>query len=782
MRLQCKVTSSQHGALASACAFLPEGRELLTCADDQELKRLSVEDMGGETVAKLDGYPTDMAYCPSTNEKQASDTVALTFSDGSLRILQASSGKENKRLAAYTAGAAISVAWNPDGTAIATGGEDGVVKVWSRVGMLRNTVATMRQPVYCVCWGRNDSLLFSSGKTLSIEAKQQKQINWKAHDATILAVDWNIVNNLIVSGGEDCKYRVWDSYGRQLFTSAPLEHVVTCLAWNPKGSAFAAGAFDVLKICDRTGWTQSREDLTNAGSLLKLDWSVDGTLLGAACASGAVIIAEMANATLEWKHIRASMLDSKQIEVQDSLEDIQETLVFRDRIVDMSLEFGYLVVHTATPQVHVYSVSNLRTPTVVDVPASMTSVLIQSAKNFMAGWCVYTYEGRQVVNQHCLNGILTSVLDRDTIAMNDSFVSVVEVGQTAIRLIDLAKGKPVALIKHKLCITQIAMGEDDLLAFVDANGDLFVQVTGKRTFKLPCTMVESIRFNDTGALVAAVDGGSKLLVFLFPGIVWVDPDLLEETTMSIETMHLASKQPRIVSFTHNMVTIREQTGALVASGVSHYPALLHELINQRKWEDAIRLCRFVDQRYLWAVLAGKALDKCHLDSAEIGLASLQNVAKLNYILYIKDLSNEKARVAELALYKRDMKAAESVLLQANPPMLYRAIKINIRMHKWDRAKQIAQSTPQLARMVELYEKQWKTQEILHGKDLKELKAIKLKFSDKPPESEDEDEEADDGTDGNAEPGAGEEAKTEANDHSEPNDSAEGKANSEEEKS
>lgn len=31
---------------------------------------------------------------------------------------------------------------------------------------------------------------------------------WKAHDGVVLKVDWNPINNLIISGGEDCKYRV----------------------------------------------------------------------------------------------------------------------------------------------------------------------------------------------------------------------------------------------------------------------------------------------------------------------------------------------------------------------------------------------------------------------------------------------------------------------------------------------------------------------------------------------------------------------------------------------
>jgi hypothetical protein len=36
----------------------------------------------------------------------------------------------------------------------------------------------------------------------------RKNVSWKAHDSVVMAVDWNVVNNLIVTGGEDCKYKV----------------------------------------------------------------------------------------------------------------------------------------------------------------------------------------------------------------------------------------------------------------------------------------------------------------------------------------------------------------------------------------------------------------------------------------------------------------------------------------------------------------------------------------------------------------------------------------------
>ncbi len=38
-------------------------------------------------------------------------------------------------------------------------------------------------------------------------ATSAKQITWKAHEGVVLKADWSALNNTIVSGGEDCKYK-----------------------------------------------------------------------------------------------------------------------------------------------------------------------------------------------------------------------------------------------------------------------------------------------------------------------------------------------------------------------------------------------------------------------------------------------------------------------------------------------------------------------------------------------------------------------------------------------
>ena len=47
--------------------------------------------------------------------------------------------------------------------------------------------------------------------------------------------------------------QVWDSYGRQLFSSGPLDYPITSVEFSPDGEMFAVGAFNILRICDKTG-------------------------------------------------------------------------------------------------------------------------------------------------------------------------------------------------------------------------------------------------------------------------------------------------------------------------------------------------------------------------------------------------------------------------------------------------------------------------------------------------------------------------------------------------
>ena len=98
--------------------------------------------------------------------------------------------------------------------------------------------------------------------------------------------------SMIVSGAEDCRYKVWDAYGRLMFTSAPLDHVVTAVKWSPNGKYFAVGSYNVLKLCDRTGWSYCREQL-DSGSIFSISWFHDGTQIACGGGNGSVSFASL---------------------------------------------------------------------------------------------------------------------------------------------------------------------------------------------------------------------------------------------------------------------------------------------------------------------------------------------------------------------------------------------------------------------------------------------------------------------------------------------------------
>jgi intraflagellar transport protein 80 len=54
-------------------------------------------------------------------------------------------------------------------------------------------------------------LIYTSDKNLSIKPVLKgglKTLSWKAHEEIVLCVDWSYSNKLIISGGEDRRYKV----------------------------------------------------------------------------------------------------------------------------------------------------------------------------------------------------------------------------------------------------------------------------------------------------------------------------------------------------------------------------------------------------------------------------------------------------------------------------------------------------------------------------------------------------------------------------------------------
>ncbi|XP_077053458.1 intraflagellar transport protein 80 homolog [Siphateles boraxobius] len=705
MRLKTSLLKEpKHRELVSGVGWT-SADELYSCSDDHQILRWNLLSNDTSVLVKLQDhiYPIDLHWLPKTlsGKKQAgAEVFALTSTDGKLHLVS-KSGRIEKSVEAHR-GAVLAGRWNHDGTALITAGEDGQLKIWSKSGMLRSTLAQQGTPVYSVAWAPDSGrVLYTSGRQLVVKPLQpsSKVLQWKAHDGVILKVDWSAVNDLILSGGEDCKYKVWDSYGRLLFSSSPHDYPITAVAWAPDGELFAMGSFHTLRLCDKTGWSYSLEK-PSTGSLFSLAWSADGTQLAGACGNGHVLFAHVVEQRWEWKNFEITLTKRRTMQVRNVLNDAVDVLEFRDRVIKASLAHGHLVVTTSL-QCYVYSAKNWNTPLIFDLKEGTVSLIVQAERHFLlvdgAEVYVYSYEGR-VVSSPKSPGMRMDILNTQSISLSNDTIAVRDTtDERVVFLFEAQTGKAIGDGKpliHKIEVVLVALDQcglsnDRRIALIDKNRDLYLTSVRKlgrahSIYKIG-SMVDTVAWNDSSNILCGIQD-NQFTVWYYPSVVFVDKDLLPKTIFSKDSSEL-SRSPQIVSYVGTQVTVRRVDGSLVCTAVSPYPTLLHEYTGSARWEDALRICRFAKDQVLWSCLAGLAMANRELSTAEVAYAAIGEIDKVQYINFIKDLPSKDSCLAHILLFSGHVQEAEASLLQAN--LTYHAIQIHINLYNWDRALELA---------------------------------------------------------------------------------------------
>jgi len=227
------------------------------------------------------------------------------------------------------------------------------------------------------------------------------------------------------------------------------------------------------------------------------------------------------------------------------------------------------------------------------------------------------------------------------------------------------------------------------VSFIDINRDLWVcgvEDEYRNAFKLR-NMVDSAEWSDSSECLIALSD-TKLVMWYYPRVVFVDRELLPQTILELDAPEF-KKMPRLMNFSGARVTCRRMDGSKITRHISPYPPMLYGFVRKKQWEVAIRLCRFVKRKQLWAALAGLAIAERQLDAAEIALAVIEELDKVQYICMIKEIPSSEGQNAELALYRGAPDEAEEILLQTKPPLIYRAVDMNIRLFRWKRALDLA---------------------------------------------------------------------------------------------
>jgi len=113
-----------------------------------------------------------------------------------------------------------------------------------------------------------------------------------------------------------------------------------------------------------------------------MSWSNDGTILAGAGGSGAVAFGYIVDRKLNWNNIEVHLDEDEKITVIDYLHELNEVLDYPERVVEMSIKFGFMIVATIHC-VYVYNIhtQNWQTPYTFDVRDTI-SMIVQGVKYF----------------------------------------------------------------------------------------------------------------------------------------------------------------------------------------------------------------------------------------------------------------------------------------------------------------------------------------------------------------------------------------------------------------
>jgi len=95
-----------------------------------------------------------------------------------------------------------------------------------------------------------------------------------------------------------------------------------------------------------------------------------------------------------------------------------------------------------------------------------------------------------------------------------------------------------------------------------------------------------------------------------------------------EKLYDADKNCDILSFNNEKVTLRRQDGAHVHMSISSYSILIWNMCYKGQWDKATKVCRMINEKHLWATIAGMGLSAKELLPVQTAFAQLEDMDKV----------------------------------------------------------------------------------------------------------------------------------------------------------
>ena len=694
---------------------------LYACSSDRNILRWISDDDSMHEFMKLHSYPLDihvtsLKYAKGNQGSSVDvEMVSVACANGSLLIVHPT-GTIEKSVVAHD-GSCTCVRWNHDGDALATGGEDGTIRIWSRSGMLRsNLFQSQGNIIFSVSWNiASDAILATTHSDIIIKSIQPtiKQSKWTAHEGCCFMAQWNNANNMIVSCGEDRRVIVWDSYGRELFASNIYDSALSSVSWHPSGHYFLVSGDSFFSICERNGSIIATQEVETSGNIFGTCWD----------SSGNAVITSNDNGLIQYFHFKEMRMlsslahrftaiteEENVVKIHDAIYDSTECVGDFANIMKLSFRYGYLVI-LSEKKCDIYLTDALGTPnSTIEISAGNNSFILQSNKYIMLtdrDHCmkIYRYDGSFIFSI-LTSGIRNCLLNSSNVDISDVIIAHVDLSVTSdtskfsVQIYESGTGHMYSTINHPCPIDTVLVQQNTsiscCLLIIDSNRDMFAHlisiegtdISPRMSFKFDAlkllTNVKSACWNENNDMLVAISD-NYLECWYCSAALFLDEKLASLTKCRRDNIE-SCKDCTIVSFAGSKISLRRKNGSQILIEMSPLPGILHELVLSSTWGGAIQLCRLAKSKLLWACLSCLSIHFGELSAAEIAFTALDETDKVQYLIHVKG-KPEKVRKGSLSIFKRRLKEAESHFV--NVGLIYRAIRMNLLLQDFDRALDLA---------------------------------------------------------------------------------------------
>jgi WD40 repeat protein/uncharacterized protein YjbI with pentapeptide repeats len=217
--------------------------------------------------------------------------------DGTVRVWDGETGALARELVG-TGGSVWSLAWAPSGRELAAGSDDGTVRVWDgETGALARELGGIGGgtggTVWSLAWapsGRELASGSADGKVrVCVAATGALARELGGPGGSVWSVAWAPSGRELAAGSADGTVRVWDAEtGAQARELGGTGGSVWSLAWAPSGRELAAGSTDVRVWDGETGAVARDLDGVTGSSVSSLAWAPSGRDLAAGSTDGTV--------------------------------------------------------------------------------------------------------------------------------------------------------------------------------------------------------------------------------------------------------------------------------------------------------------------------------------------------------------------------------------------------------------------------------------------------------------------------------------------------------------